>query len=195
MEQQIRDILRRNNGQITSQDLKATALNPRILFSLAQRGELERIERGVYIDPAIFEDDMSSLQYRFSRGVYFKDTALFLHHMLDRTPERYQMNFPAGYHATRISAYPVDVFTQKRDWYELGIEEVMTPGQHLVRVYNIERTLCDILRTRDQSDSETIRQAMREYTRMKQRNIGRLIEYANLFNVRSRIDNYLEVLL
>jgi hypothetical protein len=62
-------------------------------------------------------------------------------------------------------------------------------------VYNIERTLCDILRTRDASDSETIRQAMISYSQMKQKDIGRLVHYADLFKVREPINNYMEVLL
>lgn len=38
---------------------------------------------GVYIDPVEFDDDMAALQYCLSKGVYFKDTALFLHSMID----------------------------------------------------------------------------------------------------------------
>jgi hypothetical protein len=149
----------------------------------------------VYIDPAIFEDDMYILQYRFNKGIYYKDTALFLHHMIDRTPDRYQMNFPRGYNASSLGEFPVRIYRQKAEWHKLGVEEVMSPGQHKVRVYNIERTLCDILRTRDSSDSETIRQAMISYSRLKQKDIGRLVRYADLFKVREKINNYMEVLL
>lgn len=189
------EILRRNNGQITRQQASAAGINPHLLSDLTSEGKLERVDRGVYIDPAIFEDDMYILQYRFSKGVYFKDTALFLHGMIDRTPGTYQMNFPLGYHPTAIDRYPVQVYQQKAEWQELGVETIKSPGQHLVRTYNIERTLCDILRTRDASDVETIKQAMVAYAQMKDKNLHRLSEYSEIFNVKTKIRAYMEVLL
>lgn len=195
MSELIKEFMKQNNWQVTTADARKLGVNPHLLIDLANRGKLERVGRGVYIDPAIFEDDMFILQYRFSKGVYYKDTALFLHHMIDRTPDRYQMNFPRGYNPTLIGKFPVRGHRQKIEWHELGIEEVLSPGQHKVRVYNIERTLCDILRTRDSSDSETIRQAMISYSQLKQKDIGRLVRYADLFKVREKINNYMEVLL
>lgn len=195
MQKKIELFIRKNNGQITVNDVKKLGLDPHLLVDLANRGQLERVDRGAYVDPSVFEDDISILQYRFSRGIFFKDSALFLHHMIDRTPDRYQMNFPLGYNAPAIKRYPVKVYRQKPEWYELGIEEVLTPGQHKVRVYNIERTLCDILRNRDTSDSETIRQAMINYAQLKHKDLGQLIWFADLFKVREKINAYMEVLL
>lgn len=184
-----------NNGQITTTDMSKLGLDSHLLSDWAKQGKLERVDRGVYVDPAIFEDGMYILQYRFSRGIYFKDSALFLHHIIDRTPDRYQMNFPLGYNPSAIKRYPVRIYRQKLEWQTLGVEEVLSPGQHKVRVYNVERTLCDILRARDSSDAETIRQAMRSYVQMKHKDIGRLTEYASLFKVEEQISHYMEVLL
>lgn len=195
MQKKIELFIKKNNGQITVNDVKKLGLDPHLLVDLANRGQLERVDRGAYVDPSVFEDDISILQYRFSRGIFFKDSALFLHHMIDRTPDRYQMNFPLGYNAPAIKRYPVKVYRQKPEWYELGIEEALTPGQHKVRVYNIERTLCDILRNRDTSDSETIRQAMINYAQLKHKDLGQLIWFADLFKVREKINAYMEVLL
>lgn len=191
----IRKILETNNGQVTRRQVDQAGLDPHILVELTRSGKLERVDRGVYIDPAIFEDDMYILQYRFSKGIFFKDTALLLHDMIDRTPGTYEMNFPQDYHPTKIDQYPVKVYRQKNAWYELGVELVKSPGQHMVRTYNIERTLCDILRTRDRSDAETIQQAMVSFSRMKHKNLHRLSEYADIFNVKDKIRPYMEVLL
>lgn len=195
MEHKIATFIKENNGQITVDDARKLGVDPHLLVDLNNRGQLERVDRGVYVDPAVFEDDMYILQYRFRRGIFFKDSALFLHHMIDRTPDRYQMNFPLGYNAPAIKQYPVQVYRQNVERYSLGVEEVLTPGQHKVRVYNIERTLCDILRTRDASDAKTIRQAMISYAQRQQKDIGRLIQYADLFKVREKINTYMEVLL
>lgn len=194
-----RDVLNKmlleNNGQITRKQAEEVGIDLHLLVDLTRDGKLERVDRGVYIDPAIFEDDMYILQYRFSKGIYFKDTALFLHDMIDRTPGTYEMNFPLSYHPTTIDRYPVKVYRQKLEWQNIGIEEVLTPGRHLVRSYNIERTLCDILRTRDATDTETIKQAMVAFSTMKHKDLHRLSEYADIFKVKDKIRPYMEVLL
>ncbi|MDE3316120.1 type IV toxin-antitoxin system AbiEi family antitoxin domain-containing protein [Lacticaseibacillus zeae] len=191
----VKAFMEENNGQVTVADMKRLGLDPHSLADFANRGQLERVDRGVYIDPAIFEDDMYILQYRFSRGIYFKDSALFLHHMIDRTPDRYQMNFPLGYHSPAIKRYPVKVYRQKSEWHDLGVEIVKSPGQHMVRAYNVERTLCDIIRTRDSSDAETIKQAMVSFSQMKRKDLHRLSEYADIFKVKNKIRAYMDVLL
>jgi len=191
----LRLLLKQNNGLVTRQQVSNDKIDLHLIGDLIHKGKLERVDRGVYIDPKIFEDDMFILQYRFNKGVFFKDTALFLHGMIDRTPGTYQMNFPANYHPMAIGRYPVKAYRQKAGWQTLGVEQVMTPGRHLVRVYNKERTLCDIIRTRDSSDAETIKQAMVSYAQMTDKNLQRLSEYAAIFKVQDKIRLYMGVLL
>lgn len=84
---------------------------------------------------------------------------------------------------------------KKKELYEIGITTTKTPGRHPVKVYNIERTLCDILRARDRSDAETIKQAMNSYVHRKGKNLHKLMEYARIFKVEEEIRTYMEVLL
>ena len=115
--------------------------------------------------------------------------------MIDRTPSTYEMNFPLPYaYSTKTNA-PVKIYRQKQELYEIGITSTKTPGGHLVKVYDIERTLCDILRTRDRSDAETIKQAMNSYAHQKEKNLRKLMAYARTFKVEEEIRMYMEVLL
>ncbi|GEP20155.1 type IV toxin-antitoxin system AbiEi family antitoxin domain-containing protein [Pediococcus argentinicus] len=190
----VMELLKENNGLITGAMAKSIGISLQVLNYLVQKGELERIDRGVYINPNIFEDDMYTIQYRFKKGIYSRDTALFLHGMIDRTPSFYQMNFPVGYHSALIEKYPIQVSHQIEKLYSLGIEEVQSPGGHKIQTYNIERTLCDLVRTKS-SDAETIKQAMNEYVKMNNKNLQRLIEYADILKVKEKIRTYMEVLL
>lgn len=92
-------------------DARKLGINPHLLIDLANRGKLERVV--LYIGPAIFEDDMYILQYRLSKGIYYKETALFLHHIIDRTPNCYQINFSLDYYPSSIGEFPVRVYHQK----------------------------------------------------------------------------------
>lgn len=191
----INNFLKRNNGQLTSEDAKHLKIPSITLTRLVKNGRLERLGRGVYIDPQIFGDDMFAIQYRFKKGIFYKDTSLFLHGMIDRTPDTYEMNFPSNYNSIALKKYPIKVHRQIDPYYSMGIEEIMSPDQHLIKTYNIERTLCDIVQTRNPSDSETINQALNSYIKMKSKNLGLLSEYAKKLNVQSKIQAYMEVLL
>jgi len=192
---EIIEYLKKNNGQITSKTVNSMGISPRILRNMFAHGQLERLAPGVYIDPSEFGDDIAALQYGLSKGIYFKDTALFLYGMTDRTPSTYEMNFPLPYAYSTKADAPIKIYRQKKELYEIGIAKIKTPGGHMVRVYNIERTLCDILRTRDRSDAETIKQAMNSYVHQKRKNIRQLMEYARTFKVEEEVRKYMEVLL
>ncbi len=115
--------------------------------------------------------------------------------MIDRTPSIYEMNFPLPYAYSAKDDASIKIYRQKKELYDIGITTIKTPGGHIVNVYNIERTLCDILRARDCSDAETIKQAMNSYAKMNDKNIVRLTEYADIFKVRNDIQKFMEVLL
>ncbi len=187
--------MQENNGQISINDVKKLGLAKMTLYRMAEDQQIEKIAPGVFILPQEFGDDIAALQYRFSKGIYFKDTALFLHGMIDRTPEIYEMNFPISISHGGIYDAPLKTYRQTEKLFKIGIEDVQSPGGHNVKVYNIERTLCDILRTRDRSDAETIKQAMNSYAKMSGKNILRLTKYADIFKVRDEIQKYMEVLL
>lgn len=187
--------LNQNGGQITAKTVTSMDISPRVLRNMYAQGQLERLAPGVYIDPLEFGDDIAALQYRLSRGVFFKDTALFLYGMIDRTPSTYEMNFPLPYAYSTKTDEPIKIYRQKKDLYDIGITTTKTPGGNLVKLYNVERTLCDILRKRDRSDAETIKQAMNSYAKRKEKNLGQLMAYARIFKVEKEISAYMGVLL
>jgi hypothetical protein len=72
---------------------------------------------------------------------------------------------------------------------------VKTPGGNIVKAYNAERTLCDILRPRNHVDVQIVTDAFKRYTGRKEKNIPLLSEYARMLKVEYRLRSYLEVLL
>ena len=81
-----------------------------------------------------------------------------------------------------------------KEKYELGITETETPCKNIVRVYDIERTLCDIVKGQG-SDVQIVNDAMKRYARMDGRDVGKLMEYAEIMRVKPKIQKYMEVLL
>lgn len=193
--EEILNMAKENNGTVTSAMVDGAGFSRGNIKYLVDNGILEKTARGIYILPEVWEDEMYHLQNRFKRGIYSHETALFLFDLTDRTPNRYYMTFPLNYNLTKAKNENIRCMQCKPDLYELGITEAVTPGGNTVRVYNVERTLCDILRTYSHIDIQIVSEAYKRYATRKDKNIPLLSEYAKKFRVEDKVRNYLEVLL
>jgi predicted transcriptional regulator of viral defense system len=191
----IMQMVHENNGTITAEQVNKAGLLRGSLKYLADKGILIRSARGVYILPEIWEDELFNLQTRFKKGIFSQETALFLFDLTDRTPSRYHMTFPLGYNTTSLNLENVNYCRVKKDIYELGITTAKTPGGNWVRVYGIERTLCDILKGRNHVDIQIISDAFKRYAQSMDKNIPLLSEYAKILRVGKKVRSYLEVLI
>ena len=70
-----------------------------------------------------------------------------------------------------------------------------TPFGHTIPVYDMERTICDLLRCRNSIEMQTFQGALKMYARRKDKDLRRLMKYASLFRVEKILRQYLEVLL
>lgn len=191
----IMQMVRDNKGTITAEQVSARGLSRGSLKHLADKGILERTSRGVYILPEIWEDETFNLQIRFKKGIFSRETSLFLHGLTDRTPHKYHMTFPINYNTTALKIENVIFDRVKNDLYEVGVTDVKTSGGNIVRAYGVERTLCDILKGRSHTDIQIISEAFKRYSRSEAKNIPLLSEYAKLLKVEKKVRSYLEVLL
>ena len=139
---------------------------------------------------------MYRIQSRCPKAVYSHGTALFLHDLTDRTPDFYTITVPNNYNASSLRVREnVQVFYTNSDFLELGTLYATTPQGRKIRTYNLERTLCDISRSRNRMDIGMLTDAWRRYVRRPDKDLVRLMEYARLFRIEKIVRTYLEVLL
>ena len=105
------------------------------------------------------------------------------------------MTFPHGYHATSLKNENVIIKRVISDIYDLGITALRSPWGNTLRVYDIERTLCDIVKGNNTCDIQIVNQAMKAYAESKNKDINKLIDLAEKLRVKPKILNYMEVLL
>lgn len=189
----ILEMVSKNNGIVTAKEVREAGIAPASLRWLVQQNKLEKTARGVYILPEVWEDEFVNIQTRFKKGIFSKETALFLHDLTDRTPMAFSITFPSYYNVTVIK--DSEILSSKSKFYDLGIEKVKTPSGNIVLAYNMEKTLCDILRPRSEVDIQVIPEAFRQYVRRSDKNIPRLSEYAKKMKVEEKVRTYLEILL
>jgi predicted transcriptional regulator of viral defense system len=187
-------LLREQGGYLTTEKARKSGVDKNTLQRMAERGLIERVAHGLYIGTDVFPDPFFIAQHRCSKGVFSHETALFLHDLSDRNPLRLTMTIPSGWNTPLLTDESIRFFYSKPSKMEFGACEVNTPSGMPVRVYDVERTLCDCLRSIDTLDRDLVLVALKRYAKSDGRDNAKLLEYASALKIRDVVFRYLEVL-
>jgi len=193
--EKIRDILKDQNGILLTSDLLKYGIPRTYLSILEKKGEVQRISRGVYSASNYMIDEMVGIQARYKGAIFSHETAVYLLDLTDRTPLFYSVTVPAGYNATSLKTSGAKVYFVNRGLYLLGLITVKSTHGNDIKTFNLERTICDLLRSRNQIDIQQINESLKRYVSKKERNIDLLYSYAKQFRIQKIVREYIEVLL
>jgi len=188
-------LVRDNKGIITTRMLKDLNIHREYLRELIKQGKLERVAYGVYLAPYVWEDKMLIHQLRKNRIIYSHETALFLNELTDREPLIYSVTVPFGYNVSRLKQEGLKVHTVKTELFKLGVCNAKTVFGNIVKTYDPERTICDLIKDRNNQDPAIISDALKMYVAKKEKDLNKLVIYASKFRVKNILKPYLEVLL
>ena len=191
----IRHRLKDQNGILLTSDLATLGIPRTYLSILEKNGEVRRVSRGIYSAANYMVDEMAALQSRYRRAIYSHETALYLLNLTDRTPLFYSLTVPAGYNATSLKVSGAKVYFVNHSLWLLGLITMKSPHGNDIKTFNLERTICDVVRSRNQMDVQFVNEALKKYVSHRGRNIDRLYDYATQFRVQKIIREYIEVLL
>jgi predicted transcriptional regulator of viral defense system len=191
----LQQLLSQGNGVFVASQAVKAGLHRQQLAGFVKSGVLERAERGIYISPDGLDDALFWMQQRAQKIVYSHETALFLHRMTDRTPIRYSVTVPSSYKPSAALKNSSKIYYIKQDLIELGKTEKLSGMGNTVITYDLDRTLCDVIRSRNKMDNQIIIEALRNYAKSKDKDLHSLYRYAEKFGVKKTLYHYLEVLL
>ena len=195
MPNELQSVLKQNGGIVTTSQANEVGVSNERLRLLVHSGDLERVTTGIYVLPDDFTDKMFIVQLRRPKIIYSHETALFLHELTDRDPISYMVTVPTGYNPTRLREDGFTVFTIKRELHEIGVTKLTTMFGNSVTVYDMERTICDCLRSRNNLDIAVVTDALKRYAKRKDKNLNKLMQMAETFKVTKLLRGYMEVLL
>jgi predicted transcriptional regulator of viral defense system len=187
--------IKKSDGTFTSLQVQEAGIHSEYLTKKVESGQIERVTQGVYVTPETMEDKMFILQCRKTKVIFSHETALYLHDLTDRDPLSYTVTVPSGYNTKTLVAEGVDVHTVKKELIDMGLSEATTIYGHKVKTYDVERTVCDIISDRNNQDIAIVTDMLKRYVRRKDKDLGKLMKYAEKLRVTKPLRTYLEVLL
>lgn len=188
-------ILEEGDGVITTSAAAKAGISKDSFYRYVRDRGLERQSRGIYLSKDALPDEFALLQARFPKAIFSHDAALFLHGMSEREPVPLSVSVESGYNSPSLKGHGVRIYYVKPEWHGMGVTDVKTPDGNLVRAYDKERTICDLIRRRASADVAEFNYALKSYISTKDKDLARLSEYARAMNMESRVWDTMGVLL
>lgn len=193
--EKLEELVQKQHGTVLSADLDRNQIPRVYLQMMVSEGNIERVDRGVYVSVNSIGDEMYAMQTKYPNIIYSHETALFMHGLSDRTPFEYSATVPSGYKVVGDVAKRFKIYYVKKDFHTLGVVITTSPFGNPIRIYSVERTLCDIIRSRNRMDVQMLNQALHSFVQLKSADYTLLMDFAKKFRVEAVLKNYLEVLL
>lgn len=180
---------------ISSRDVGALGLSRTMLGRYVRNGLLVRVSRGVYVVPSAIPDELFALSRQCDRFVFSHATAAFLHGISDRTPFDHMVSIRSSQTISRALRAKLTCFYVKDAIFSLGQANARTQFGNVVPCYDMERTICDMVRDRTRVDDETFLSVIKNYASSGKKDLSKLGHYAEVMGLSRKISSLMEFAL
>lgn len=187
------ELIKVNNGYITSKQITDLGIHRMYLKILTDKKVIEKVAPGIYIDSSKIEDNYYILNIELPKIIYSHMTALYFHGLSIKAPDnKYDITVPDNYFNYKIKDH--NMFYVNSDIYNLGLTEVKTPMGNIVKAYDMERCICDIIRSINRMDLEHVKYSIKKYLQRKDKNITKLTQYAEKMGIKDKVINFISMI-
>jgi len=197
IKEKIKEIFYVNNGYIRTRDISSKDVNRRYLRDLIDEGVIEKIKQGLYRwKDAKFdvEEELVNVSKIIHHGVICLVSALAYYELTTYTPGEYTIAVGRNYNIKLPDYPPIKLYYFSDKYYMDGIEKIDING-NIIKIYNIEKTICDCLRYGNKISKDIIVESIKEYVKRRDKNISKLMNYAAKSKVKDVVQKYMEVLI
>lgn len=182
---------------ISIEELKEQGLTLYKINQLVEQGVLRKLNKKFYKNTD-YKGEESDFYYAYAyvpAGVICLMSAAVYYNLTTYRPDSVDVAIERKARVSTLPDWPeVNLYYYTNDRFELGIETI-ADGKNQFRIYDIEKTVVDIVFYREKVGMEEMKEVLVNYLRRKERNLNRLIRYAELMKCGDVMKNYLEVLV
>ena len=193
--EKILQLTQENNGYITTKEIVDNGLSKMALKRLCDNGLLKRVSTGYYSLPNMINDDYYKIIYKSKNAVFSYNTSLFLHELSDRTPLYFDVTVPRGYGGPLQNIDVVSLHYVDNNILNLGMEIIKSPFGMDIKCYDVERTICDIIKNKNNMDKEIYTKALKWYAEKKDKDMLKLSKYSKKLNIEKEVAEIMQLIL
>ena len=183
------------DGSVSRKDAIANGVPAAAFARYVSSNNLVRIRRGVYAkDGAI--DDLFQLKRRYPKIVYSGMTALYLLGLTDRIPDSIEFTIPKGCRVRKESIGPNVIchIENNVELFDLGNVSAETMFGNSVTCFSKEKIVVEMIRKRDDYDSEMFLKAVKTFLKGKDKDMDLLFKCARMRKIEEKVYRILEAM-
>lgn len=183
-EQLIQELSNTYNGHFTTSLLYQHGLSKYDISKLVEKSILERVSKGKYIYKDALNDDLALLQMNNSKMIYSNETALYLHNLTGIIPKQFSVTTESGYNLKKENLI---TFYVKPDLLNLGVIEMKNSHGNFIKVYDKERTICDIIKNKNRIETQAYIEGIQNYFKFGKPDLKKLSKYARILGISNKV--------
>jgi predicted transcriptional regulator of viral defense system len=192
---QILEVFQENKGYARTRDILRAGLHHQYLRQLVVEGRVVKVKRGLYRLASIsMEDELEEVSRIVPEGVVCLFSAWNFYQLSDFVPPEYHVAIEKSRKVALPDYPPIRLYYWKENYWSIGI--VQHPvGNSLISIYEKEKAVCDAVRFRNKIGKEMEKEVLKNYLKLRDRNIDKLLRFARVMRVENQVKSYLSILL
>ena len=183
-------------GVLKTSELNDLGFSSRQIKKLMEEGLITKIKHGFYELTDYIPREEVIIARLFPESVIFLESALFYYEYTDRIPSFWQIAVNKNSNKFQYNIdYPlIKPYYLEPKFIEIGVDTIEIEGVE-VRLYDRDRTICDVLLYETKLEKEVFTNAIKNYVKGPKKNVRNLFEYAEIFNIKNKVQTYIGVWL
>ena len=179
------------------QELKDIGFSLYKIGKMVRTGQLIKLNKGYY-ENTVYSGEESDFYYVTAyvpQGVVCLMSAAVYYGLTTFIPNEIDVAIPRKAKVSTLPDWPqltIHYYTDNR--YSLGTETILE-GRNSFKIYDIEKTVVDIVFYREDIGIEETKEILTAYLQRTERNLNKLLKYAQLLKCDKVLRGYLEVLI
>jgi predicted transcriptional regulator of viral defense system len=190
-------IFEKHKGYARMKEMRNHKIHPRDIVKAVSEGIIEKIKPGLYklIDyPWDEHGSFADVCSSNNKAVICLTSAASYHNITTFNPSYITVAVPHNTPGFKLDYPPVQVYYFPHKYYETGINEVDTKSG-TIRIYSREKTICDLFRYQAKIGDDIVIESLKNYLKLKNRDINQLFEYAESLRVKEKILPYVKAIV
>lgn len=179
------------------EELKEAGFSHYRINQLVEEGTLQKLNKRFY-ENTKYQGEESDFYYVSAyapKGVVCLMSAAAYYKLTTYRPDAVDVAIQRKAKISTMPDWPtLSVYYYADERYEIGIRNVQE-GKNQFKIYDIEKTVVDIVFFREKVGIEETKEVLVNYLRRKDRDLNRLLRYAELLKCSDVMKTYLEVLV
>lgn len=192
---EIEKLFHQKNGYVYTSDLRQAGIHHAYLEPLLKEGIIIKVKHGLYkLTNWEIEDELEEVVRIVPNGVVCLLSAWSYYELSNYVPPEYHVAIEKSQKVVLPDYPPIQLYFWTQKYWKLGITSVKI-GNTEVKIYDKEKCVCDAIRYRNKLGKEVEKEVLENYLRFPGRNIDLLFSYAKELRVKTKLTQYLELLI